>query len=480
MLSIKRAPLLLLTGLASLATAAPAAPPDANFANLPAYIQALNQSRDPQAAAIRREIADGPAALARERAAALADNISLDPKSWQPSVPPDQNAAPLWEKWDTLRHGHVRLPNYAEVLRTGYAYTPEQLARVQKIFDDNRSAMDLLHQAADKPGLAFPDDNMTHYAALREAARELKSESYLLAHQGLYADAIAEQARGFRIAKQIVSRPTLGDYLTGVGIEAITLSGMKDILDLAGPNADVSAQVRQAIQGARPVLSLKAALAGDATISLSGLEKLRAGTPADLAARAQEDSDPYADLPQVKAKSFTPEERRFGSHLLDAAEANYLSQMRRLVDAADEPGPERHAVFASLQNAGPAPSWDPIQQLNPALPLNQILLPAFGRMDDVDNRTQAQEEVTLAGAALLSERARTGRFPDALPGGFLDPFTGHPLGYRREGDTGFVVYSVGPDGRYDGGKSGEDEYDPNHASFRFPGPTPKPVPAELQ
>ena len=101
-------------------------------------------------------------------------------------------------------------------------------------------------------------------------------------------------------------------------------------------------------------------------------------------------------------------------------------------------------------------------------------------MDDVDNRTQAQEEVTLAGASLLAEKARTGAFPEVLPDGFPDPFTGQPLGYRREGDTGFVVYSVGPDGRFHGGRPGEDEYDPNHAWFRFPGPPLKPVPAEDQ
>ena len=32
----------------------------------------------------------------------------------------------------------------------------------------------------------------------------------------------------------------------------------------------------------------------------------------------------------------------------------------------------------------------------------------------------------------------------------VDPFTGKPLEYRREGD-GFLIYSAGPDGRDDGG-----------------------------
>ena len=40
------------------------------------------------------------------------------------------------------------------------------------------------------------------------------------------------------------------------------------------------------------------------------------------------------------------------------------------------------------------------------------------------------------------------RFLDAVP---LDPFDGKPLRYRELG-TGFVVYSIGPNRRDDGGK----------------------------
>ena len=57
---------------------------------------------------------------------------------------------------------------------------------------------------------------------------------------------------------------------------------------------------------------------------------------------------------------------------------------------------------------------------------------------------------------MLSEKACTGAFPDALTGSFPDPFTDKPLGYRHEGDDGFLVYSVGLNGTFDGGKPGDD------------------------
>ena len=62
--------------------------------------------------------------------------------------------------------------------------------------------------------------------------------------------------------------------------------------------------------------------------------------------------------------------------------------------------------------------------------------------------------------SLTVSRGRGGRYPtslDALPqdikaGAPTDPFTGKPIVYAAR-DDGFTLYSVGPDGRDDGGKS---------------------------
>ena len=460
----------LIAGLALLATTAPAAPPKPDFTNLPGYIRALNRSHDPQAVAIRQQIADGPAALARERAACEADGIPLDPKTSQPHVPPDQDAAPLWEKWNTLRLGHLQLPMYAEPLTASDSYTPEQLAQVQKIFDANSEAMTTLHQATDRPFFTGVNSDFSKYAMLREAARELMSESCLLAHQGRYAEAVANQARGFRIAKQVAFRPTLLGYLVAEAIEGITLAGMRDILYLAGPNAEVSAQVQQAIRAARPVLLLKETFAGEAFYSLSTTEKLRSSPPGDLIAIAQEDAYPNQGPRPTKIKTLTPDERQFLDNLQDAVEAQYLSQLRSLSDASDQPPTTRRAAFAALA-ATAIPPDDPV--MGQCDPLDSLVV----KIEEHDDQRIAREEATLAAAAVLAAKARTGAFPDVLPGDFPDPFSHNALGYRREGGNGFVVYSVGPDGKFDGGKPGE--FHPFQVFFRYPGPTPKPVPPDM-
>jgi hypothetical protein len=79
------------------------------------------------------------------------------------------------------------------------------------------------------------------------------------------------------------------------------------------------------------------------------------------------------------------------------------------------------------------------------------------------------EDAVMAGAALLAYRARHTAFPDrleeALPAAALDPFSGRPFRYRREGD-GFVVFSVGAVGTFDGGEPGA-KIDSREVYFRY-------------
>ena len=87
-------------------------------------------------------------------------------------------------------------------------------------------------------------------------------------------------------------------------------------------------------------------------------------------------------------------------------------------------------------------------------------------MGENDLRLKTRETVTLAAASLLAEKAKTGTYPDQPPPGFTDPFTDKPLLYRREGG-GFVVYSAGPTGHFDGGKQGQ-KVAGTESLFRYP------------
>lgn len=95
-------------------------------------------------------------------------------------------------------------------------------------------------------------------------------------------------------------------------------------------------------------------------------------------------------------------------------------------------------------------------------------------------RAAASHSITRAAAAVLAARAKTGAYPVALPGRFPDPYDpARQLGYRQEGVGGFVVYSFGLEGKYDGAEP----VDPRalyEAGFRFRYPAAPALAADVR
>ncbi len=423
-----------------------------------------------QAQAVRSVIAAGPANLAREEAAARQEGISLDPKFLQkPLPPPDQNAAPLYIKLTRLLHDKpLNLPKYGEGMNAFHAYTPAQLAASRKILADRQDVMTLIHQAADKPYCVFARDwnqgmdlKFPEYQDQREAVRLLKTESYLLARDGHYKEAVANQKRGFQVAEHAASDGLLISYLVGVANEFITLAGMQSILAQAGPNASVDADVENTVAMAHSRLSLRNAMVGETEFGEDLFVKMHkaeaGGISASLAAAGFSDDD----IQKVKT---TAMERQNLHDLIDAWQGDYLSRMRLLVVASDQSPRLRRAGYAVVDAQVQHDSDDPAGTVHV---FSDILLPALGKIDENDTRIHAREAITLAAAAILAQAAKTGKFPTKLPQEYTDPFNNKPLQYQQEGGNGFVVYSVGPTGHFDGGKPGE-KVSGHESLFRYP------------
>lgn len=104
--------------------------------------------------------------------------------------------------------------------------------------------------------------------------------------------------------------------------------------------------------------------------------------------------------------------------------------------------------------------------------LTETLSPAIGRVKEIYVRMIAQTRVTRTGLALLQYRKTHGALPNTLDALALphtqDPFSQKSLLYRPEAQ-GFVLYSVGPDRKDNGGiprpPKGDAEYD---LVWRFP------------
>lgn len=96
-----------------------------------------------------------------------------------------------------------------------------------------------------------------------------------------------------------------------------------------------------------------------------------------------------------------------------------------------------------------------------------ILLPSMGRAYQTETRVAVARDEAQIALALRAYQAREGRYPEqlaALTPKYLkavpmDRFSEQALVYRVEGGTGYVLYSVGPNGKDDGGEEMRAKHD---------------------
>jgi hypothetical protein len=433
------------------------------------------------------KIETGTRDLARQRAAARREGIPLTLREFQrASPPPELDAAPIYiQLTRLLKQSPLDKGLEASALRIGfrYRYTPEDVAAARKLLAQRQDVMTLVHQATDRPQCVFHRDWMLgaallrpEYTPARAGARLLKIESFLLALDGHYAEAIANQARGLRIASHIAQDGTLLAYLVGISCEAIALAGMQDVIFLSGTDPDVMDRVRATIADNRPTYSLRRALQGEVMMQVGLMHQCRQLGPQTIfslsgdhsQAEAKKLAEPWEDLPAG---------RRYWKLLADAAEADMLCKMRKAFAVIQRPYFERMKLAQPwLESLGD-------RSMGLIGIFGAVMLPVLDIPDEKAMHARAEEDAVMAGAAVLSYRARNGAWPDrldeVLPRLPLDPFTLRPLRYRRDGD-GFVIYSLGPSGVDDGGQAPVpgNRWKQWKAVFRYPAPPPQQAAAQ--
>jgi ABC-type transport system involved in multi-copper enzyme maturation permease subunit len=128
--------------------------------------------------------------------------------------------------------------------------------------------------------------------------------------------------------------------------------------------------------------------------------------------------------------------------------ASFLELLNEIVEAAKLPDDKQAAEIKRIEISLP----------NRSMAVRQ-LAPAVLRVDGAFRRTKALLRCAIVALAVERYRIQHGRWPESLadlspdliakiP---MDPYIGKPLRYRRLAD-GVVIYSVGLDGKDDGGK----------------------------
>lgn len=328
-------------------------------------------------------------------------------------VPDAENAALIY----TLAFERLEaIPESEEdgelIARAGPDLTLDERARLAALLEERKVALALLREAAKRPRCDFKvkyEDGFTaelpHIVPLIKAGRLLRAEAALGG---------GDPAASLRLAEAVADEPLFISQLVrgaAYGFAADAMEFADTVPRLPAPE------------------SLRAGL------ERSLMMELYAGCKALLDGNASELEGPGGPI-QLRS----PDDPLAADDL-----AHYGESLRRLGELAARPYWESREALELLQaeRTANAPSW---------AQLSRLALPALSRAAARQAEAEARLGTSTIAAALRAYRDAQGQYPQslealgALP---LDPFTGRPYLYKRDG-AGFVVWSVGED-RLDGG-----------------------------
>lgn len=406
-----------------------------------------------------------PETLPEALAAARREGFAITAQDLQaPLPPPEQNAAPLYTELARQPGPSGRPPWDALDLPSSGRPTEAQIVVMRKAVADNFNSLEMIHQAAARPHCVFLRDwaqpsgiTYPEYAHMRFAAQWLTAESLLLLHDGKPLEAVRTQALGFAIARHAAQEPTPISYFVACAIQNITLRGMQNILLIPGMDTSVANAVRQAVEQNRVGFSLTYSLHGQLAVSLMLLESARQAYPQALAECLRHPVPPVAG--QTYPAPMNASELAVWT---DRSKLLTIKEGRLLVALSERPYVEARTASKTAYRINAISSDGPVTFMGYSE--YRFLL----ALEDVA-WLLAQEEAVRAACALLVCKAAQGAFPDRLEAALApapaDPFGTGALGYRKEG-AGFVLYSVGKTGKYNG--KGEPDPSNRETCLRYP------------
>jgi hypothetical protein len=238
---------------------------------------------------------------------------------------------------------------------------------------------------------------------------------------------------------------------------------MERTLYAAGSDPAVAEAVRRTIEQDHSPLDLGYALRGEAGFHIAEIEYLRKEGPESLA-ELLSDGKPVSNQATLP---FAKDPKAY-DRFLDANGLVLLRLNWKAVDAVKLPYPESAHALAKLETD----MENTAKSGNVTYMLEVIMSPMISNLTFRPTFTRAWVDIDRSAASVLMWKAQHGTFPRTLAEAVTpvptDPFDGKPLRYRQEGN-GFVIYSVGATGKFDGGTPNK-KLDVKEALFRYPLP----------
>jgi len=303
-------------------------------------------------------------------------------------------------------------------------------------------------------------------AGLRSAARWLNAKTGLLLAERRNKEAIANQSKALHLARVAQQAPSLVEVLIANALNAIALRGMEKILLAAGDQPEIAQAVKEAIQRERSGVSFQNMFRCELAMHLGILEGMRKDAVSLSSTQTFLTPDFRA---QIKKFHYPDDPKQIAERYINANETTLILKFLEI----------RSVMSAPYYQKPPKgfPSQKEMERLTeePDTAFAYIAIPVYISTRAVLARQEATKKSIQMGAQTLAWKVKRGAFPNSLKEVIssipLDPFDGKPLRYRKEG-AGFVIYSVGETGKYDGRVFEKGRW--RESVFRYPAPPQKP------
>jgi tetratricopeptide (TPR) repeat protein len=332
----------------------------------------------------------------------------------------------------------------------------DHLKRVNGLIEQGRTLVELpkgrMRLLPVKENDLFPDfDRVQHY---REFASLMSYDAWHQAHVGDLDAAMTSILAIVRASETIEDELTLLPHLVRIALEAIALGALERALAQGQPPAEALKRMQEALARIDPEAAFRAALAGERAHVDRACRGIASGT---LSMHQLGGRGPVAPGAQDRLAE------AYFRISLNEARAAMLKALTETIKAFDLPGAQRVTRIEQIDT-----------ELHTAPPLARVFGPALAKYHEAFARSQAKRHCAIAALAAERFRREAGRWPktlEELTPKFLektplDPFTDGPLGYRPT-RNGVVLYSVGPEGKFDGSFRDGKNDDPTASSYEF-------------
>ncbi len=314
---------------------------------------------------------------------------------------------------------------------------------VEKFLSDNKKTLTLLHEAASIEHCRYPidfsqqlDQSAPWLKELRASARLFQLD-VLIQCENQDAEQVIETIQANLALAKSSNTPLIIHRLVQIAVRALAYRNIERVLNRIQLTDEQLRRISARIDESDTEQGYQRALIGEQCF---GLHTFRG--------HLREVSDQFRSGGGGAPIILLAFWRITGLNDRNATE--YIKIIQELIDAMELPANERLLVCESIQKD--------IDSRKRGGMFTRILMPAFGRIMQIETRQLAYMLVTQTALAVERYRLTEGHLPQSLDNlvpAYMevvptDPFDGQSLKYRTL-ETGYVVYSIGDDLTDEGG-----------------------------